>query len=329
MNPYLLVGAGFSRNWGGWLANEAFEYLLGHPSVMLSPPLRDLLWTTQPKGGFEVALAELHHIVQGDGSQMPLLVTLESAVAQMFSDMNSHYTHFEFVGGESMIDRRPVQSFLCRFKAIFTLNQDLLLERHYLANKENNLDFESWKRWQIPGMQLEPPLGREGPINPSATGVWQPSGNHTLGPEQPVLKLHGSSNWRTADAKQMLILGGGKKGAIARYPVLNWYFDEFSSRLHEPEARLMIIGYSFRDPHINEVLQSAIAKGLKIFIIDTNGSDVAKLLNPTALPGQTYKKSSLEEDIQTALIGASRRLLREIFGGDGIERAKVMRFFEG
>jgi hypothetical protein len=25
----LLTGAGFSRNWGGWLANEAFEYLLG------------------------------------------------------------------------------------------------------------------------------------------------------------------------------------------------------------------------------------------------------------------------------------------------------------
>jgi hypothetical protein len=50
MNPYLLIGAGFSRNWGGWLANEAFEYLLGDPSVMLSPPLRGLLWTTQPKG---------------------------------------------------------------------------------------------------------------------------------------------------------------------------------------------------------------------------------------------------------------------------------------
>ena len=27
----LLTGAGFSRNWGGWLAIEAFEYLLGCP----------------------------------------------------------------------------------------------------------------------------------------------------------------------------------------------------------------------------------------------------------------------------------------------------------
>jgi hypothetical protein len=29
MSRILLAGAGFSRNWGGWLADEAFEYLLG------------------------------------------------------------------------------------------------------------------------------------------------------------------------------------------------------------------------------------------------------------------------------------------------------------
>ncbi len=29
----LLLGAGFSRNWGGWPASEAFEYLLGCPQV--------------------------------------------------------------------------------------------------------------------------------------------------------------------------------------------------------------------------------------------------------------------------------------------------------
>ena len=33
MPHQLLTGAGFSRNWGGWLANEAFEYLLGVPEV--------------------------------------------------------------------------------------------------------------------------------------------------------------------------------------------------------------------------------------------------------------------------------------------------------
>lgn len=330
MSHYLLLGAGFSRNWGGWLASEAFEYLLGQTSVMSSAPLRDLLWKTQANGGFEAALDELRQTVQRDNSREPLLTALESAIIKMFADMNSGYNYqaFEFDNPESILDRRRVQGFLCRFKAIFTLNQDLLLERHYLANKENNIDLESWKKWQIPGMELAPAASHDRPIYPSATGVWQPSGDHAVGSEQPIFKLHGSSNWRTADAKEMLILGGGKKEAIARYPVLNWYFEEFSRRLHEPDARLMIIGYSFRDHHINEVLRSAIAKGLKIFVIDSNGSDVAKVINPTAQAGQIYAKTLLEQDLQAALIGASRRLLREIFGKDQIERTKVMRFFD-
>jgi hypothetical protein len=35
MPNYLLTGAGFSRNWDGWLADEAFEYLLGCSEVIL------------------------------------------------------------------------------------------------------------------------------------------------------------------------------------------------------------------------------------------------------------------------------------------------------
>jgi len=42
MPHILLFGAGFSRNWGGWLADEAFEYLLGHPRI--DDGLRVLLW---------------------------------------------------------------------------------------------------------------------------------------------------------------------------------------------------------------------------------------------------------------------------------------------
>jgi hypothetical protein len=44
MPHYLLTGAGFSANWGGWVASEAFENLLGTPEIMADPNLRDLLW---------------------------------------------------------------------------------------------------------------------------------------------------------------------------------------------------------------------------------------------------------------------------------------------
>jgi len=57
MSCILLTGAGFSYNWGGWLASEAFEYLLGAPE--LDDFCRDLLWTHKDTGGFEKALSVL------------------------------------------------------------------------------------------------------------------------------------------------------------------------------------------------------------------------------------------------------------------------------
>ena len=41
MNHFLLTGAGFTRNWGGILASEMFNQLLG--SALLDEPLRRLL----------------------------------------------------------------------------------------------------------------------------------------------------------------------------------------------------------------------------------------------------------------------------------------------
>jgi hypothetical protein len=57
MRYVALLGAGFSRNWGGWLASEAFEYLLG--CRKLDPQTKGLLWAQRNLGGFEATLADL------------------------------------------------------------------------------------------------------------------------------------------------------------------------------------------------------------------------------------------------------------------------------
>jgi hypothetical protein len=43
-----------------------------------------------------------------------------------------------------------------------------------------------------------------------------------------------------------------KESLIADKPLLVDYFRDFSQRLREPGARLMITGYGFRDQHINK-----------------------------------------------------------------------------
>jgi hypothetical protein len=89
----LLLGAGFSRNWGGWLASEAIEYLLGHPDIVNNTVLRRLLWKHQESGaGFEGALEELQTAALRDpGGQARDRAALERAIAGMFADMNQAF----------------------------------------------------------------------------------------------------------------------------------------------------------------------------------------------------------------------------------------------
>ena len=89
MKHILLLGAGFSRNWGGWLADEAFEYLLGAPEIAANRSLAPLLWKHHRRGGFEDALAELQQAYMlNPQTNLNDLIDLQAAVKRMFDDMN-------------------------------------------------------------------------------------------------------------------------------------------------------------------------------------------------------------------------------------------------
>ncbi|MCX6227568.1 MAG: hypothetical protein NTV75_00035 [Bacteroidia bacterium] len=137
MKYILLIGAGFSRNWGGWLASEAFEYLLGHSDIIANNDLNELLWKHQLRGGFEEALAEL----QGNANtnldtHKKNLGVLESAILDMFNEMNEAFKKipdWDLQGTTKMVGKSNFD-FLGKFDAIYTLNQDLLLEYHYIGS---------------------------------------------------------------------------------------------------------------------------------------------------------------------------------------------------
>lgn len=331
MRHLLLIGAGFSRNWGGWLASEAFEYLLGCPEIRDNAHLRQLLWRHQAAGGFERALAEL----QRDFRRQPQdntrnLQDFQAAIARMFADMNRAFeaTPFEFQQG---VDRL-VRTFLVKFDAIFTLNQDLLLEQYYF---NDNIMLSAPQRWNgghLPGMQPYEHPDYPAPAN-WAQRNWAPLPQADFRTEQrlqPVFKLHGSFNWHDHIAGPLLIMGGDKVRDIQFHPILNWYFTQFEEYLSHPDTRLMVIGYGFRDPHINEVIVRAVQEeSLQLFVIDPAGADLARQVNPQRGPNVQIQgpQSPLEDAFAAGLIGASRRSLREIFGNDVVEHRKVQRFF--
>jgi hypothetical protein len=126
----------------------------------------------------------------------------------------------------------------------------------------------------------------------------------------------------------MLIVGGGKAENIERTPLLKWYHDQFREFLLRPDTRLMVIGYSFNDPHINSVIEEAAdAGGLSVFIIDPRGADVLdkRPQGPGVIRGPA---TTLMNKIRPRLIDESTRRLISTFSSDKVEHSKVMGFFK-
>jgi hypothetical protein len=328
-----LLGAGFSRNWGGWLASEVFEYLLGCPEISDNPELKRLLWKYQKEprlGGFENALAEVQGDFQHDpDANRPKLESFQTSITHMFEAMNDGFSMAPFDFGQRHQNlAMSVSTFLTKFDAIFTLNQDLLLEHHYFIQNLPRGPNRGRNGPDLPGMQPIPdPRGMGG--NQWVECQWKPTDTEfqVHDGSQPYFKLHGSSNWQGQDGGSMLIMGGNKAREIKLWPILSWYQQQFENYLFRPEARLMVIGYGFRDSHINETIIRAVNEhGLQVFIIGPDGSDQARIVNPT-YRGAIYVRGPLDEAFERGLIGASRRSLREIFADDVIEHNKVHRFF--
>jgi hypothetical protein len=208
---------------------------------------------------------------------------MTTAVRRMFGDMWLAF-------GQTPFDETPdhprlgIIRFLTRFDAIFTLNQDTLLETHYL------------------------PVVRQEDF---AKNTYQ--GPRNMGAHRPGL----------VPAMDELTFGSlasrrSKEADIAKYPLLESYHEQFRWRLNSPGARLMIIGYSFADHHINKTIFDAILNGLKLFLVGPEGA-MGISSNPNVNPGQ---------NIKDAIVGASSRPIRNTLSGrDMVELMKIERFF--
>lgn len=65
-----------------------------------------------------------------------------------------------------------------------------------------------------------------------------------------------------------MVVGGNKPAQIHREKLLQWYFDLFQEVLSYLNRRLLVIGYGFRDFHINEIIAQSIRQhGLKLYVI--------------------------------------------------------------
>jgi len=328
MNAVILLGAGFGHNWGGWLAKEVFDHLIGVPEIRRFQRLINLLWQHQAEGGFEDVIADVQRNYRLNPTTFAAeLNALQAAVLQVFANMNDGYAAHP--GWEFQQDRAlMVRTFLLQFGAIFSLNQDLLLEQKYLNDNVMLGSDGKWGGWQIPGMALN--IGSLEPLQERATGIWTPSGSIATDSRfQPLYKLHGSVNWRDAGNQALVIIGGDKAQQIESHPILSAYAQAFETHLTRADSRLMIVGYGFRDHHINRAIaQGVYQHGLQFFVICPEGAKVAEAFRSNIHQGAalTAFGYDLEDVFTRGCLGFSTRKLSEIFGTDQGEHTRVMRF---
>ncbi|MFK4523108.1 hypothetical protein ABIF90_001089 [Bradyrhizobium japonicum] len=320
MAHILLTGAGFSRNWGGWLADEVFEYLLADPDI--TPGIRTQLWADRRAGGnYETTVQALRdRALKGDDADFK---KINSMLGGMFNAMKNAFNRMGFQFDHTTDRPYQITQFLHRFDWIFTLNQDTLLERHYFTTGFQLSAHPRWQGFDVPGLEhLATAAGS--PLDTTSNVVAKADGFslHSAG-YQPYIKLHGSHNWLASRTSGLLLItGGNKETDISSSPLLAWYNGLFETALCHPAAKVMVIGYSFSDEHINKTILRAKAAGAKFFIIDPAGVDVIDKRKVGS--GATY---NLFDELPQSIIGASRRPLSSIFGYDSVEFNKVNGFF--
>jgi len=317
MTRILLTGAGFSYNWGGMLASEVFSYLIGCDEI--DDELRRLLWRDR---NFEDVLAALQRATDDEGKRRYQL--LVSALAGMFNGMGQAFMQREFEFRNPPDTRYSLQSFLARFDAIFTLNQDTLLEQKYIPL----VGPPKWGRAHLPGIKYLGSPQLTGSVYDRIAVMELNPGDFQMPPGiQPYIKLHGSCNWNDGPSGgRILIMGGQKAVSIGQFPILTWYHQQFRNMLMRAGARLMVIGYSFSDAHINDAIMDAIKRGdLKLFLVDPAGDKILDKRDPRAMipdhPGP------LLDTIPPRIIGISQRPISTTFNSDIVEHGNLCRFF--
>lgn len=258
----LLTGAGFTHNFGGFLAKTMWAEIHNHLQRFINTRNSPLIKLIKDEFDYEklyqrvVNGTEYSKREKSDFTQSVLHAydILDKAIIAYYQ---SHYP---------LNCLRSMNDLLLRMMNskgekvfFFTLNQDLFVERYFMYYIDEKPVF--------PGIKLGNKLFDIATV-PSQQELEKSMRNIKMLGELFYIKLHGSYKWRDSENQNKLVIGTNKQDQIEVEPIFKRYFQLFKDVLSLPERRLLIIGYGFRDSHINEVIAESIKKyNLKIFII--------------------------------------------------------------
>jgi hypothetical protein len=268
----LLTGAGFTHNFGGFLARTMWAEI--HNRIQQSNNARLIALLKENfdyEDLYQQVLADESYSAEEKSVFVDAVCKAYEALEGVVRDYNDRYLNTTF------IDLDNVNGLISRFAGdqrrngfFFTLNQDLFVERYYSSIstklvhpgvRVNYTRFTISRGKALEDQDLVTVPGKEELENRKLE-------LRSLG-DFYYVKLHGSCDWRDSKNQKRLVIGLAKEEQVPTEPILSWYYQLFKEVLSHPGRRLLIIGYGFRDPHINEVLANSVKDfGLRLFIIN-------------------------------------------------------------
>jgi hypothetical protein len=211
----LLTGAGFTKNFGAPLAKELWSIILSSPALDDAPGVRRILlndfdfesvYNTVMRGALLPFLGE-----EGDWERQR--GALQKAVNDAYEHIDLKVREFNFRrDAPNPTNLYKVKEFIANFSGnakkpgfFFTLNQDLFIERHSNNDPRPTLPgITHGPTWFVPDSNRD--LAAERSVIPVSQ-----RGEQILN-SSPFyyVKLHGSSNWYSAD-KEIMVIGDSKQ----------------------------------------------------------------------------------------------------------------------
>ncbi len=290
----LITGAGFTKNFGGFLASEMWATIFNNPLVQSNEFLRYALLNDPD---YESLYEKIWHqkVLIGEEEQKIAQKILTEALSAAYEKLDQIIRRWKYTKDAPYpVNHYGLDEFINRFFTnpksgdgyIFTLNQDLFLERHFINGSH----------FVTPGIkypyQLNLPIKREHPLAKEMYITVPSKIKRELVGSSFYIKLHGSFNWRNEDNTQLVITGQRKLEKILSVDILDWYWDMLRHVLQQGNVKVLLIGYGFRDEHLNRALADAVYEtNLKIYIISPNDFTISQdLMSKNGYDMKAFKK---------------------------------------
>jgi len=261
----ILTGAGFTNNFGGLLADEMWAMILNHLDAKECNRGKYLMLINDYESVYQ-------YIINNKESSTSEITAFSNALEGAYAFQEKRIQN-------SIINTNKLPNLsrlICAASSMFfTLNQDLFVENHMYHWLPDNRSFK------MPEMDRDPLNMHSAPNKDKLL-------NRDLIKEieaNPLslyyMKLHGSMNWKDSNGKHILIIGGKEKiDNINNEPILRLYIECFKHFLKTNEKRLLIIGYGFRDSHINKIIADGIENSLKVYVINKQSFEELRYFTP-------------------------------------------------